>query len=315
MELIRGLHNLRARHHGCVATIGNYDGVHRGHQAVLGQLEEQSGKLGLPSLVMIFEPMPREFFAPEQAPPRIASLREKLEDLEAMGVQRVLCVRFDAHFSAQSPQEFIRRILVDGLGVQYLAVGDDFRFGHRREGDFALLQQAGHEQGFAVERMRAYTLDGARVSSTRIREALVAGDMSQAAQLLGRPYRIAGRVVSGQRLGRKLGVPTANLPIVKRRALRFGVYAARVDTMADKALPAAVSIGVRPTLAVNDCLLEAHLLDYSGDLYGQRISVQLLNYLRPEQRFADLGGLRTQMELDIAEARTWLQDYSRTRTS
>ncbi|MGH8459459.1 MAG: riboflavin biosynthesis protein RibF, partial [Nevskiales bacterium] len=222
MELIRGLHNLRARHHGCVATIGNYDGVHRGHRAVLDQLTEQSRCLGLPSTVMIFEPTPREFFAPGQAPPRIASPREKLEDLAGTGVERALCVRFDARFAALSPRDFITRILVDGLGVRYLAVGDDFRFGHRREGDFALLQEAGKTQGFEVCNLPAYCLDGVRVSSTRSREALAAGDMRLVRQLLGRPYRIGGRVVSGQRLGRKLGVPTVNLPLYQRRAIRYG---------------------------------------------------------------------------------------------
>ena len=308
MELIRGLHNLRARHHGCVATIGNYDGVHRGHQAVLGQLAEEARRRGLPSTVMIFEPMPREFFAPDKASPRVASLREKLEDLVSTGVDRVLCVRFDARFAALSPREFITRILVEGLGVRFLAVGDDFRFGHRREGDFAFLQRAGDEQGFAVEHLPAFCLDDARVSSTRIREALMAGEMEKARHLLGRPYRIDGRVVSGQRLGRGLGVPTANLPLRERRAVRFGVYAARVDTLAGKALPAAVSIGVRPTVPGEDCLLEAHVLDFDGDLYGQRIRVRLLHYLRAEQRFENLEYLRAQMQKDIAQARAWLQE-------
>jgi riboflavin kinase / FMN adenylyltransferase len=307
MELIRGLHNLRARHHGCVATIGNYDGVHRGHQSVLSQLAEQAAKRGLPSTVMIFEPTPREFFTPGQAPARIASLREKLEDLASTEVERVLCARFDARFAALSPQDFITRILVDGLGVRYLAIGDDFRFGHRREGDFALLQEAGRAQGFDVRSLPAYCLDGTRVSSTRVREALAAGEMQQAAHLLGRAYRICGRVEAGQKLGRKLGVPTANLPLRERRAVRYGVYVARVDVPQGKALPAVVSVGVRPTVSVNDCLLEAHLLDFSGDLYGQRISVQLLHFLRPEQRFPDLDSLRAQMGIDIAKARAWLQ--------
>ncbi len=310
MELIRGLHNLRARHRGCVATIGNYDGVHRGHQAILAQLREQARAYGLPSTVMIFEPMPREFFAPAQAPPRIASLREKLEDLAATGVQRVLCMRFDARFAAQSAQDFIAQVLVAGLGVRHLAVGDDFRFGHRRAGDFALLQRAGREQGFAVEHLPAFCLDGERVSSTRIREALMAGNMAQAARLLGRPYRIDGRVAAGQKLGRTLGVPTANLPLRRRRAVRYGVYAARVDVPGMDALPAVVSVGVRPTVPGGDCLLEAHLLDFAGDLYGRRIRVQLLHFLRAEQRFESLDRLRVQMQSDIAQARAWLQANS-----
>jgi riboflavin kinase/FMN adenylyltransferase len=308
MELIRGLHNLRARHRGCVATIGNYDGVHRGHQAVLGRLAAEARKHGLPATVMIFEPMPREFFAPDKAPPRISSLREKLEDLDAAGADRVLCVRFDARFAGLSPQAFVTNVLVDGLGVRYLEVGDDFRFGHHREGDFRLLQEAGRKQGFEVEHLPAFCLDGERVSSTRVREALVAGDMPQAARLLGRPYRIDGRVVGGRRLGRELGVPTANLALHQRRAIRYGVYVARVDTAAGRALPAAVNIGVRPSVPGTDCLLEAHLLDYAGDLYGQRIRVHLLQFLRGEARFADLEELRERMEQDIAQARAWLRD-------
>ncbi len=310
MELIRGLHNLRARHHGCVATIGNYDGVHRGHQAVLKQLSEQALRLQLPSTVMVFEPTPREFFSPEQAPARISSLREKLEDLSGTGIERVLCVRFDREFAALSPQDFIARVLVNGLGIRYLAVGDDFRFGRRREGDFGLLKQAGDMQGFEVSNMQPYCLQGTRVSSTRVREALAAGEVQQAAQLMGRPYRISGRVETGQQLGRTLGVPTANLPLRKRRAIRYGVYAARVDTLHGKGLPAVVSVGVRPTVTVNDCLLEAHLLDFADNLYGQRISVQLLQFLRPEKHFPSLDVLREEMNQDIARARAWLQDNS-----
>jgi riboflavin kinase/FMN adenylyltransferase len=307
MELIRGLHNLRARHRGCVATIGNYDGVHRGHQAVLRALAETAREHDLPSLAMVFEPMPREFFAPDRAPPRISSLREKLEDLAATGVDRVLCVRFDARFAGLSPQEFITGVLVNGLGVRYLEVGDDFRFGHNREGDFGLLQQAGNRLGFTAQHLPPFCLDGARVSSTRIRAALVDGDMAEAARLLGQPYRIDGRVTRGRHLGRKLGIPTANLPLRQRRAVRFGIYVARVDTPEARGLPAAVNIGIRPTVPSDESLLEAHLLDFDGNLYGQRIRVHLLKYLRAEALFDSLDGLRAQMEKDIAHARAWLQ--------
>jgi riboflavin kinase / FMN adenylyltransferase len=308
MELIRGLHNLRARHHGCVATIGNFDGVHRGHQAVLERLQKQAQRMRLPATVMIFEPTPREFFTPDQAPARISSLREKLEDLAETGIQRVLCVRFDEQFAALSPQDFIGRVLVEGLGVKYLAIGDDFRFGHRRAGDFALLKASGDRLGFTVSNMEPYCLEGARISSTRVREALAAGDMQQATQLMGRPYRVCGRVETGQQLGRKLGVPTANLPLRMRRAIRYGVYAARVDTQRGKGLPAVVSVGVRPTVAVNDCLLEAHLLDFADNLYGQRINVHLMQFLRPERHFPNLDVLQEEMNKDIAKARAWLQE-------
>lgn len=308
MELIRGLHNLRACHHGCVATIGNYDGVHRGHQAVLALLREKSRLLGLPSTVMVFEPTPREFFSGAQAPPRISTFREKLDDLAASGIERVLCIRFDRTFSALKPQEFIQKLLIGGLGVGYLVVGDDFRFGHRREGDFALLQAVGAEQGFEVESMPAYLLNGTRVSSTRVREALLSGDIPLATQLLGHVHRIEGRVVKGKQLGRQLGVPTANIPLEQGRAIRYGVYVATVDTPQASNLPAAVSIGVRPAVAGEGCVLEAHLLDYSGDLYGQRISVKLHHYLRSEQNFPDLRKLKLQMEQDIAQVRAWLQE-------
>lgn len=258
---------------------------------------------------MIFEPMPREFFAAQQTPGRIASLREKLADLAEAGVDRVLCVRFDARFAALDAPSFIDQILVRGLGLRYLVVGDDFRFGQGRAGDFVLLQAAGGERGFRVESLPAFCMEGERVSSTRVREALAQGEMQRAAHLLGRSYRIEGRVVGGQRLGRALGVPTANLRLRERRAVRYGIYAARVSAPGIEDWPAAVSLGVRPSVPGDDCLLEAHLLDFDGDLYGRRIRVQLLHYLRPEQRFADLEGLRRQMNVDIAQARAWLGSH------
>ena len=307
MELIRGLHNLRPRHRGCIATIGNYDGVHLGHQAVLAQLARKGKELGLPSLALIFEPMPREFFAGPQAPPRIASLREKLEDLAAAGAERVLCVRFDAAFAQMTPREFIDRILLHGLGVRYLVVGSDFRFGHRREGDFALLQSAAAAHGFVVESLAPFCIDGERVSSSRIRAALAAGDMDQAQRLLGRSCRISGRVAGGRKLGRELGVPTANLPVRERRAIRYGVYAARASGAGATGMAAAVSLGTRPTVAGEDCLLEVHLLDFDGDVYGQRLDVQLLKFLRPEERFSGLEALKQQMREDIRQVRAWLQ--------
>lgn len=307
MELIRGLHNLRPRHRDCVATIGNYDGVHLGHRAVLSQLAQEAKQRQLPRLVMIFEPMPREFFAPAQAPARIASLREKLEDLASAGVDRVLCLRFDAAFANLAPEVFIDQVLQQGLGVRYLAVGDDFHFGHQRRGDFALLQAAGKQQGFVVESLPALGVDGERVSSTRIRAALAAGEMQQATRLLGRPYRISGKVVGGKRLGRELGVPTANVPLTMRRAVRQGIYAARVDIRGRSGLPAVVSIGTRPTVAGEGCVLEAHLLDFDENLYGKRINVHLLDFMRAEQRFPDLESLRAQMLHDIREARVRLQ--------
>lgn len=310
MELIRGLHNLRPRHRGCVATIGNYDGVHRGHQAVLAQLVQKGQDSGLPPLALVFEPTPREFFAGAAAPPRIASLREKLEDLTRAGAKRVLCIRFDAAFARLPPQDFVDRVLLQGLAIRYLAVGHDFRFGHRREGDFTLLRAAGEKCGFTVEAAAPFCIDGERVSSSRIRAALGEGDMDQAGRLLGRPYRISGRVARGKRLGRELGVPTANLPLRERRAIRYGVYAARVDGAGPPGMAAAVSVGTRPTVDGQGCVLEVHLFDFDRELYGQRLDVRLLKYLRPEERFPGLEALRQQMTEDIRQARAWLQDNS-----
>jgi riboflavin kinase/FMN adenylyltransferase len=305
MELIRGLHNLRPRHRGCVATIGNYDGVHLGHQAVLRALAGQAARRRQPALVMTFEPTSREYFRPQSAPPRISSLRERLEDLAASGVERVLCVRFDARLAALEPDAFIREILVGKLGLGYLAVGDNFRFGRQRAGDFALLEQAGGQMGFDVECLPALEVDGMRVSSTRIRDALGAGDVEAAATLLGRPYRISGRVSAGQKLGRKLGMPTANLPVSHARALGNGIYVASVEGVAPASHPAVVSLGTRPTLGLTERMLEAHLLDYSGDLYGRRIQVSLLKRLRPELRFSGLEELQQRMHQDLGEARRY----------
>jgi riboflavin kinase/FMN adenylyltransferase len=303
MELIRGLHNLRPRHRGCVATIGNYDGVHLGHQVVLAQLAEQSKRFGLPSLVMSFEPTSREFFSPDTAPPRIQSFIERAVDLGSYAADRVLCVRFDRRFAGIEAQGFIRDVLVKGLGVRYMVVGDDFRFGAKRAGDFRMLQDAGHREGFEVTHLPTVVLDGERVSSSRVRSALGTGDMGEAARLMGRPYRIAGRVVTGQRLGRSLGIPTANLPMRRRRAIRQGIYAAEVGCGDGRMLPAVINIGVRPTVNPTDCLLEAHILDFDRNLYGKRIEVRPLKYLRAEAKFENLDALRVQMNEDIRQAR------------
>ena len=223
MELIRGLHNIAARHHGCVATIGNFDGVHRGHQAVLAQLAEQADKLGLPTLVMTFEPYPQEYFRPDQAPPRLTRQREKLLALRDYAVDRVLTMRFDAEFSAMEAEDFIEQILVKKLGVRYLVVGDDFRFGKQRRGDLAMLQQAGQRFGFQAVGMHTFEYDGERVSSTRVRQALKLGQLQTVRQLLGRGYRIAGRVVLGDQRGRVLGFPTANIHLHRRVSPLSGV--------------------------------------------------------------------------------------------
>ncbi|EIK95198.1 bifunctional riboflavin kinase/FMN adenylyltransferase [Pseudomonas sp. M47T1] len=309
MQLVRGLHNLRPQHRGCVATIGNFDGVHRGHQAILARLRERARELGVPSCVVIFEPQPREYFAPETAPARLARLRDKLALLAEEGVDRVLCLAFNQRLCKLSAAEFVDTILVDGLGVQHLEVGDDFRFGCDRLGDFDFLMQAGVVQGFTVEAAQTVELDGVRVSSTQVRKALAAADFSLAEQLLGRPYRIAGRVLHGQKLARQLGWPTANVQLKRRRVPFTGVY--QVSAEIDGTLwPGVANIGVRPTVAGDGSAhLEVHLLDFAGDLYGRRLTVVFHHKLRDEQRFASLEALKSAIDADVAAARAYALEH------
>ena len=303
MQLVRGLHNLRPQHRGCVATIGNFDGVHRGHQAILARMRERAAELGVPCCVVIFEPQPREFFAPDTAPPRLTRLRDKLALLAAEGVDRVLCLAFNRRLSELSAAEFVHKVLVEGLGVQHLEVGDDFRFGCDRAGDFAFLAQAGAREGFTVEAAATVELEGVRVSSTGVRDALAAGDFAFAERLLGRPFQIAGRVLHGQKLGRQLDAPTANVQLKRKRVPLTGVYL--VSTEVDgRPWPGVANIGVRPSVAGDgQAHLEVHLLDFAGDLYGRRLTVAFHHKLRDEQRFASLEALKTAIAADIAAAR------------
>ena len=303
MQLVRGLHNLHPQHRGCVATIGNFDGVHRGHQAILARLRERAVELGLPSCVVIFEPQPREFFAPETAPARLARLRDKLELLAGEGVDQVLCLAFNQRLCKLSAAEFVDTVLIDGLNVKHLEVGDDFRFGCDRVGDFDFLQQAGASLGFTVEAAQTVEIDGSRVSSTKIRSALAAADFELAERLLGRPFEISGRVLHGQKLARQLGTPTANVQLKRRRAPLTGVYlvSAQLD---GKSWPGVANIGVRPTVAGDGSPhLEVHFLDFTGDLYGRRLTVVFHHKLRDEQRFASLEALKTAINADVAAAR------------
>lgn len=305
MELIRGLHNLRPRHHGSVVTVGNFDGVHLGHQAILASLQQAGARLGLPDTVMLFEPQPQEFFLGEKAPARLTTLRDKLEALAAAGVARVLCVRFDAQFRSLSAREFVQRLLVDGLGCRHLVIGDDFRFGCDRSGDFALLQAAGAEFGFAVQNTPTIEIDGARVSSTRIRTALEKADFSLAEKLLGRPYRMSGRVVHGDKLGRTLGVPTANLLSRRQVSPLKGIYAVTVSNALPAPVHGVASVGRRPTVNGLDDRIETYLLDFDGDLYGHRIHVQFHEKLRDELKFESLDALKEAMAKDIADTRAY----------
>lgn len=307
MELIRGLHNLRPQHQACVATIGNFDGVHRGHQAVLAQVADKAQSMGLPTVVICFEPQPIEFFAPDKAPSRLTCLREKLRALESHPVDRVLVVRFDQVLASLSPANFIQRVLVDGLGIRYLVVGDDFRFGKGRAGDFATLQQAGRQHGFEVCDTHSFTLDEERVSSTRIRAALNGGDLPSAKQLLGRDYSISGRVAHGDKRGRTIGFPTANL-VMKRHVVPLrGVYAVQMHGIAEKPVPGVANVGNRPTVdGGSRVLLETHLFDWNADIYGAHVEVDFLHRIRDEKKFDSFDILKEQIQQDCLRARQLL---------
>lgn len=300
MELIRGLHNIRPRHRGCVATIGAFDGVHRGHRAVLQQLVDKSHELGLPSLVIVLEPLPREYFSPLDAPARLTSFRERYEAMRHCGIDRMLRIRFTDKLSQMSAEECIEQIYVRALGIRYFVVGDDLRFGHDREGDFNLLRRAGREQGFEVEDTRSCELQGERVSSTRIRQALLNSDFSLAEKLLGRPYSISGKVVVGQQLGRTLGIPTANVQLHRLRAAMSGVYAVEVSGVDGRILHGVANVGTRPT--VDDsitAILEVHLLNFDEDIYGRYITVTFKHKIREEKKFASLQELEAAIRADI----------------
>ncbi|MEQ6278663.1 bifunctional riboflavin kinase/FAD synthetase [Kluyvera huaxiensis] len=303
MKLIRGIHNLSQAPHGCVLTIGNFDGVHRGHQALLQGLRAEGRARGLPVVVMIFEPQPLELFAADKAPARLTRLREKLRYLAESGVDYVVCLRFDRRFAALTAQAFISDLLVKRLGVQFLAVGDDFRFGAGRQGDFLLLQKAGSEFGFDITSTQTFCHGGVRISSTAVRQALAEDNLEQAENLLGHPFIISGRVVHGDELGRTIGFPTANLPLRRQVSPVKGVYAVEVMGLGDKPLPGVANIGTRPTVAGVRQQLEVHLLDVVMDLYGLHIDVVLRKKIRNEQRFASLDELKAQIARDELTAR------------
>ena len=287
-------------------TIGNFDGVHLGHRAMIARLKEVAGRQGLAVAVMTFEPQPQEFFAPDQAPARLTSLHEKLEILRECSVDRVYVCRFDYAFAQLGADEFVSRILQDGLGVRWLLVGDDFRFGARRSGNFTTLKALAAGAGFEVEAMTSFVAVGARVSSTAIRGLLEAGDLAGAQQLLGRPYSITGRVVDGDKLGAQIGYPTANIQLKRSKAPLSGIFVVEAEGLGPEALPGVASLGVRPTVKERGRpTLEVHLFDFDGRIYGQRICVRFLKKLRDEQKFADIDALVVQMDRDAAAA----QDY------
>lgn len=307
---IRGLHNLRSWHRGCVATIGSFDGVHLGHQAILRQLMDVSRYYQLPAVVIVFEPQPHEFFSGDKAPARLMRLREKVQALLAAGVARVLCVQFNQALRDLTAEAFIERVLLEGLAIKHLVVGDDFRFGCDRRGDFSLLQRIGRDHGFGVTDTCTLELGGERVSSTRIRQLLEIGDFAQAETLLGRPYSISGRIAYGQQLGSKLGVPTANVHLRRYRSPLHGVFTVTVK-FADGSLHTGVAnVGVRPTVSGDKKpLLEVHLFNFSRRVYGAKIDVIFHSKLRDEQKFNSLDELQAQLQRDIAQGKDFFLSH------
>ena len=315
MQVFRGL-----RHPGiapaCALTIGNFDGVHRGHQAMLALLTNEARHRGVPSCVLSFEPHPRDYFGrragrADQAPRRVATLRDKLSELERCGIDQAVIMRFDARFAGQTPEAFIDDVLVRGLHARYVLVGDDFRFGARRAGDYAMLDAAGAARGFDVARMMSYEVHGLRVSSSAVRQSLGDGDMAQATTLLGRPYSVSGHVLHGRKLGRELGTPTLNLRFGHARPAAQGVFAVQVHGLCDDALPGVASLGVRPTVEDGGRqLLEVHCLRWPEALgregaYGRCVKVELLHKFHDERKYPSMAALRQGIDQDIADARAW----------
>jgi len=296
---------------GSVVCIGAFDGLHLGHRALVRHAVARARELGLHAVALGFEPLPREFFAKATPPPRLTLPRQKVEGLRVLGVDAVGLLRFNARLAAMTPVEFVQQVLVERLRAREVWVGPGFRFGHRRTGDLSLLRELGQQYGFTANEIAPVTIDGERVSSTRIRQALASGDFATATRLLGRPYSICGRVVRGNQLGRTLGFPTANLRFGGRTPALSGIFAARVRGIASDPLPAVASFGTRPTVAGTTPLLEAHLFDFDGDLYGHHVDVEFVARLRDEETFADLPALVVQMHRDAEQARTLLDAFPR----
>jgi riboflavin kinase / FMN adenylyltransferase len=309
MKVFRGLPNDRARA-PCALTIGNFDGVHRGHQALLAHVTAAAHRLGLESAVMTFEPHPREYFARRandlsKAPARIANLRDKLESLSDAGVDRVIVEHFNEHFASMSPQEFTQRVLVEGLHVKWLMVGDDFCYGARRAGNIPMLIEAGKEFGFEVHSLPAVLHDATRISSSAVRAALAQGDFEATRALLGHPYSMSGHVIHGAKLGRTLGFPTLNLRVAHRPALA-GIFVVQVHGLAERPLPAVASLGVRPTVEdAGRMLLEVHIFDWNQSCYGKLVRVEFLSKLRDEEKYVDLPTLTAAIDRDAQQARAW----------
>lgn len=307
LELVRGLYNIQSRHRGCAATIGNFDGVHTGHAELIRRVREQARQLATRSCVISFEPLPMEYFAtPENVPPRLTWFRQKWHELARHQLDQLLLLRFNRALAVTPPRDFIQQVLVDGLAIKHLLVGDDFRFGLRREGDINLLMEAGEQYGFSVQQADTVLHHDERISSTRIRTLLKAGDLEAAAVLLGHAYTLQGRVLHGAKLGRTIGFPTANLAMAGKNPPLRGVFAVRANVGNDPtALPGIANLGEKPTVDGRVLTLEIHLLDFSADLYGARLQVSFDHKIRDEQKFDSLDTLKQAIAADEASARKW----------
>ncbi len=306
MEIIRGLHNIRPRHRRGVVTVGNFDGVHHGHQMVLAHLNAKRDELGSPSILITFEPLPREFFRGESVPARLTRFREKMHLLARTDIDCVLCLPFNERLAQVTAQSVIDDFLVGMLDVRYLVVGDDFRFGRGREGDYAMLKAAGDRHGFEVSHVGTLTFDHMRISSTRIRQALAEGDIALAEKLLGHDYFIMGKVVKGRQLGRELGAPTANIELKRYRPAVAGVYAVAVRGL-DRDYEGVANVGIRPTVDGKKPLLEVHLFDFDRDIYGERLTVSFRHRIRDERAFPSLDALKARIGLDVLAARAYFE--------
>lgn len=308
MELIRGLHNLRPHHRNCVVTIGNFDGMHLGHQSLLMELQELSRRHALPSAAILFEPQPREFFQGKTAPARLTRLREKLTLLARTDLNRVLCLRFDEALAAMPAEVFVRRVLIEGVGAGAVLIGDDFRFGHDRTGDLALLGRMGARGGFEARQAASFAFEGGRVSSSRVREVLAAGDMEAARRLLGRYYSMEGRVVHGEKRGRDIGYPTMNIDLHRRKSAIHGIFAARVHGLGAQPHSGMAYVGNRPAFGGTETLLEVHLFDFDRHCYGAHVRVECVRKLREDMWFGSFAELRAQLDLDAVNAKRALAE-------
>ena len=303
MELVRYLHNVQTRHKGCVITIGNFDGVHTGHQAVIRQMQQYARQVALPAVVVTFEPQPLEYFAPETAPARLTSFREKMEWLSEHGLDRVVCLRFQKSLAELPAHDFVAHLLARNLGAKYIVVGDDFRFGQGRKGDFKFLQALQADYGYTVVATDTLMTAGERVSSSRIRAKLNDGRLQEVETLLGRPYSMSGRVICGDGRGKQLGFATANLALKRNKSPLLGVYAVRVEGLDGRIYPGVANVGTRPVFNGKQVLLEVHMLDFSRDIYGRHLRVNFHHRIRPEQNFASVQELVAQIRRDVERTR------------